>query len=229
MQEARIAELLRPFLRYELSPAQLQDISIYIDILMRWNARMNLTALDQPDEIARRHFGESLFAAQRLFEPSDSPQAPAENSCAASRVAARPERRPAVVDIGSGAGFPGIPLKIWAPAIHLTLIESNHRKATFLKEVLRALRLTDSRVFPGRAQDFAPQAADVVTLRAVERFESILAASARLLSDGASLVLFIGAGQVEKARTVLEDLEWSSPVSVPLAQNRVLLIGTRRR
>ncbi len=139
-----------------LSNAQLQNISMYIDILLRWNARINLTAVRQPEYIVTRHFGESLFAARHLFP---DPRVRTDTRAAGPQHA-RSQRPPAprVLDIGSGAGFPGLPLKLWAPEIHLTLIESNHKKATFLREVIRALTLTDVDVFPGRAEDFVADA-----------------------------------------------------------------------
>ena len=85
-----------------------------------------------------------------------------------------------VGDVGSGAGFPGLPLKLWAPHISLTLIESNQKKATFLREVTRALKLTDVLIQTARAETLTGVAFDLVTLRAVERFESILSLAARL-------------------------------------------------
>src|ERR1039457_5516365 len=123
MDVPHIAARLEPFLNRELTPAQLDQISTYIDLLQRWNARINLTAIRNEEEIVTRHFGESLFLARHLF-PSTSPPRHPESS---------------VLDIGSGAGFPGVPIKIWAPGIHLTLFESNHKKTVFLREVARAL------------------------------------------------------------------------------------------
>ena len=79
-----------------------------------------------------------------------------------------------VIDIGSGAGFPGLPAKIWAPHIHLTLIESNQKKATFLREVVRHLSLANVDVFAARAKTYLGVPGDVVMFRAVEQFESIL-------------------------------------------------------
>src|ERR1700676_4893190 len=125
MDSAHISALLDPSLVSPLSQMQLQQISTYIDILLRWNARINLTAIRNQEEIVTRHFGESLFLAHHIF-PEVSGQAP------------RPVR---VLDIGSGAGFPALPLKIYSPQIHLTMIESNHKKATFLREVARAFTL----------------------------------------------------------------------------------------
>src|SRR5438876_473987 len=80
MQSDRIAELLQPFLPVPLAKSQLQDISTYIDMLLRWNARINLTAVRQPEEIVTRHFGESLFAARHLFPQPEHPNAPAGQS-----------------------------------------------------------------------------------------------------------------------------------------------------
>jgi 16S rRNA (guanine527-N7)-methyltransferase len=105
---------------------------------------------------------------------------------------------PTVIDIGSGAGFPAIPLKIWAPQIHLTMIESNHKKSAFLKEVARALTLTNINIITDRAETVAERGlkADIVTLRAVEHFESILPLAAKLASPTGTLALLIGKSQL---------------------------------
>ena len=164
MNRDHIAELLDPFLRAPipgstdsalLSSAQLDSISTYIDILIRWNSRINLTAVRDPEEIVTRHFGESLYAARHLFCVGTAPQACPERSrrgCPAERSSA------SVADLGSGAGFPGLPIKLWAPHISLTLIESNHKKATFLREVTRALTLTDVNIQNARAETLAAAA-----------------------------------------------------------------------
>jgi 16S rRNA (guanine527-N7)-methyltransferase len=140
MHPARIAELLQPFLREanDQRPAAndvlYQSISTYIDILQHWNARINLTAIRNEEEIVIRHFGESLFAAAHLF-PKVYPVNPVPSVVkdVDSANDQRPTANDAVADLGSGAGFPGIPIKLWAPNISLTLIESNHKKATFLR------------------------------------------------------------------------------------------------
>ncbi len=240
MDPARIAELLQPFLDPSresprqsdgptvLLPVQLQSISIYIDLLGRWNARVNLTSVRQPEEIVTRHFGESLFAARHLFPAPE--QSPAEK--------ALPEVQ--VIDLGSGAGFPGLPIKIWAPHIHLTLIESNHKKATFLREVVRALTFTNVDVFAGRAADFqgrpnsnqqrtssvAPKrSGDVVTLRAVEHFDSILPTAVDLVAPSGHLAILIGEPQIDRARHLAPSLQWDQPIKFPRSSNRFLLLG----
>src|SRR5438874_3402228 len=186
METARIAELLAPFLqkangsREELSPKQLQQLSEYLDLLLKWNARTNLTAVREPEAIVTRHFGESLFLARHV-------------SGEAAHIA---------LDIGSGAGFPGIPLKIYAPQLAVTLIESQNKKATFLNEVIRKVTLTGINVFPGRAEDSGLRAG-LVTLRAVEKFEEAVPLAIKLLKSTGQLALLIGAAQVAAAKTLL--------------------------
>jgi len=227
-----------------LSLAQLQHISTYIDILLRWNARVNLTAIRDPEEIVTRHFGESLFAASHLFP------VPASGSSAVkaldSTIDADGERKegsaPANVlnenlfvsppsntlaDIGSGAGFPGLPIKLWTPHISLTLIESNHKKAAFLREVTRALTLTDVNIQTARAETLIRSTYDVVTLRAVDRFDSILPTAAALVAPAGRLALLIGASQVDQARSTLPAFSWSDPVPIPHSRVRVLLFGNQ--
>lgn len=214
-----MAELLAPFLP-ETGDSILAALSAYLDLLLRWNARLNLTAVREPEEIVRRHFGESLFAAARLFS--------SETALAGHWL----------LDLGSGAGFPGVPIKIYAPGLRLVLLEAKYRKAIFLRELARALRLRDSQVFSGRAQDFPPPPAPApvtLTLRAVERFEQILPVAARLLAGGDKaaepalpqrrLALLIGSSQLATAKTILPGFSWADPVPVPLSSSRVLLVG----
>jgi 16S rRNA (guanine527-N7)-methyltransferase len=246
METSRIAALLQPFLTWPLSDRQLRDISTYIDMLLKWNQRMNLTAVRNPEEIVTRHFGESLFAAQALFPARRGTAAsgrPAEQSSASPTKAlfdsaqAKPGSQRnevetsfgsqlTVADIGSGPGFPGLPIKIWAPDIRLTLIESNHKKATFTKEVVRALRLEGVEVFTGRAENFPAASADVVTLRAVERFIDVLAVAIERLRTGGRLALLVGEAQIDTARAT--ELLWQEPIKIPQSNARVLLLGTRR-
>jgi 16S rRNA (guanine527-N7)-methyltransferase len=210
VDQSRIAELLRPFLGPEsLSGAQLGDISIYIDMLMRWNARVNLTAIRTPEDIVSRHFGESLFAARHLLPR------PAESAAGSLRVA----------DVGSGAGFPGLVLKIWAPEIELTLIESNGKKAAFLREVVRTLNLDQVKAFAGRAETAPAAEFDLVTLRAVEKFDAVLPVAASLVAPGRSLALLVGQRQTQDLAPSPRTISWQPPLQLPQSDQRVLLVG----
>lgn len=216
MQAQRIAELLGPFLEAPPEAGLLQNVSAYIHLLVRWNARVNLTAVRQPEQIVTRHFGESLFAARHLFPHMET------DTLVSPRESSSPAR---VADVGSGAGFPGLPIKLWAPDTHITLIESNHKKVAFLREVVRGLALTGADVFAGRAQEFPPAACDVVTLRAVERFEAGLPAAARLVAPGGRLALLIGQAQAAPLPALLPQFAWQHPLPIPLSAARTLVIG----
>ena len=250
MDLGRIAELLRPFLINPchseqggrpgeepapvLSPTDLRHISTYIDLLLRWNSRINLTAIRDPEEIVSRHFGESLFAAQHLFPkiyPVSSSVLPVSSVADDVAFARNPSNDssqppPRVADLGSGAGFPGIPIKLWAPHIDLTLIESNQKKAAFLREVARTLTLTNVNIQNARAEDVT-QTFDLVTLRAVERFSYILPVAISLLVPKGRLALLIGSSQLDEARSVDPLLSWLDPIAIPESKSRNLLIGTR--
>jgi 16S rRNA (guanine527-N7)-methyltransferase len=235
---ARIQALLEPFIEQSLSASTLDQISIYIDLLLRWNARINLTAIRNPEEIVTRHFGESFFLARHLFPKS---VASASSSCHPERSQAKreaigsakskdpyPSTAPRALDIGSGAGFPALPLKLWAPYIHLTLIESNHKKAAFLREAARALTLTNINVITDRAEVLAARPdfprAEVVTLRAVEHFAAILPQAATLLAPHGTLALLIGAAQTPHLSN-LTAVNWHPTIPVPQSHTRVLSIG----
>lgn len=202
-------ELLAPFLgNSRLSEAQQNSMLLYLEILLKWNLKLNLTAVRDPREIVVRHFGESLFLGRRLFPSRDSELS--------------------AIDIGSGAGFPALPLKIWAPSLVLTLVESNHRKATFLREVIRALNMTQVFVRAERAEEISDQG-DLVTFRAVEHFARILPVALRLAMPGGRIAILIGRSQVLEARSLLPSVSWGEPVSIPNSRSRVLLVGGKDR
>src|SRR5262249_21740099 len=102
---------------------QVTQIQQYTKLLLAWNDKVNLTAIRDPIEILYRHFFESMFGAEVL-----------------------PVEKCRLADVGSGAGFPGLPLKMIRPDLEVFLIESNVKKATFIAEVIRELGLTDTKV-----------------------------------------------------------------------------------
>jgi 16S rRNA (guanine527-N7)-methyltransferase len=202
MDAVRLRDLLAPFVPpTELDDVLLECIRIHLELLLRWNQRMNLTSLRTPEAMVERHFGESLFAARYLCPRS------AQHS---------------VIDVGSGAGFPGLPIKYWAPGLQLTLVEGHGKKATFLREVGRALRLSGFSVLNARAESLSGERADLVTLRAVEQFEQVLSVARNLVGPGGRLALLISELQRERALSVLPSGE-NSALSIPSSQQRILL------
>jgi 16S rRNA (guanine527-N7)-methyltransferase len=170
LTEPAIAALLTPYL--DPPPAILPELSLYLDLLLKWNARTNLTAIRDPEEIVRRHFGESLFAARHLTP--------------ATRT---------LLDFGSGAGFPGLPIAILCPDIQVTLAESQNKKATFLREAVRTLDLK-TEVWPSRVESIPPSRQfDAVTLRAVDKMETALPAAKARIRLGGQLIVLTTASQ----------------------------------
>src|SRR5438270_9507957 len=197
--------LLVPFLQEPLSADQVGKLQLFLDLLLKWNAKINLTAVRSPEEIVRRHFGESLFTGEHL------------RSGAASEVA----------DFGTGAGFPGLPIAILRPEWKLVLIESQQKKVAFLREVIRNLGIANASVHADRAENLGIKS-QIVTMRAVEKFESALPMAASLVASGGQFALLIGITQAEAARQILPNLEWRKPIEVPESRERVLLVGTSR-
>lgn len=189
-----------------LSEQQVIYIQQYMKLLLAWNEKINLTAIRDPLEVLYRHFCECMYAAVAV---------PIENG----RLA----------DVGSGAGFPGIPLKIMRPELHVFLIESNMKKATFLAEVLRNIELPDTRVLVSGYEELGEEVTplDYVCSRALGQFEPFLAwaASERIAAKG--VILWIGGRDLDQARKGT-GWEWREPIAVPHSLRRYLLVGTRK-
>src|SRR5271168_3939333 len=150
------AETIRRALgEFQLSASDQQIVYIqqYMKILLKWNDKVNLTAIRDPLEILYRHFCESMYAA--VAAPLES-----------GRLA----------DVGSGGGFPGLPLKILRPELELFLVESNVKKATFLAEVVRDLGLNGARVLVSRYEELGEELTplDTVCSRALGEFAPFL-------------------------------------------------------
>jgi len=169
----RLADLLAE-LGIAATAEQLARFKIHFDLLQRWNAKINLTSVRDPEEILRRHFVESAYLTKVL------PLGPGK-----------------LIDVGSGGGFPGIPVKILAPDTEVVLVESVQKKATFLKEVARAIGLPALSVFAGRLEDLAPANADWLTMRAVRLDKQLLTALRRHVPRG-TIALFLGADEARR-------------------------------
>lgn len=185
---------------------QVAQIQQYMKILLAWNDKVNLTAIRDPLEILYRHFCESMFAAVAV-----------------------PVEKGRLADVGSGGGFPGLPLKIVRREMELILVESNVKKATFLAEVIRDLELTDARVLVSRYEELGEELTplDFVCSRAVGEFAPFLkwAGSPQIAAQQA--ILWISGRDLDDVRKIL-DWEWHAPIPVPQSLRRFLLVGTRQ-
>jgi 16S rRNA (guanine527-N7)-methyltransferase len=192
-----------------LNQRQLEQLTTHFALLLEWNRKINLTSLRQPEEIAARHFGESLFLTRLL--PLSEP------------VAAG-----LLVDVGSGAGFPGLPLKSawpWLPAI---LLEPNQKKAVFLKEVVRSCKMEGVEVRAERLKEALDHdcagRASLVTVRAVAASPDFVGDIRRLLQRDGEIALFLGAKDAQQLAKV-PGFRWRDPVAIPQSERRVILIG----
>jgi len=198
----QISGALSPF-GIEPSADQLSKIRAYISILLKWNKLLSLTSVTDPVEIVSRHFGESMFASTVL---------PVENC----RLA----------DVGSGAGFPGLALKILCPSLRVTLIESNNKKSAFLSEVARLLNLTGVEVLTTRFEEMRAEAGsfDIVTARALGGFPELLRWAKLVLPERGHLVLWVG-GEDTTRITSVGGWIWNPAVRIPESQRRFILTG----
>ena len=202
--ESTIRKALSEF-QIDVNTNQIAQIQEYIRLLLVWNEKVNLTAIRDPLEILYRHFCESMFA---------------------TKVVDLGQCR--LVDIGTGAGFPGLALKILLPEAQIILVESNIKKATFLAEVVRALGITGANVMVSRYEELGEEIApvDFLLARALGEFEVFLKWAASERVDAKKVILWLGASDVEEVRK-RSQWAWESAVTVPQSLRRVLLIGTR--
>jgi len=185
-----------------LPPLAFEWFLAYLQLLMRWNARLNLTAIREPEQIIRRHFVECAFAAQHL-------PAEIENS----------------LDFGSGAGLPGIPIAICRPEVRVTLAESQGKKASFLREAVRSLGIS-AEVYDGRVEEMPrDRLFHAVFMRAVEKMELALPVALRRVER--YLVLLTTEQFTPVYQKLAPELEWLEPVRLPNATHAVLAIGRR--
>ncbi|MEI7644291.1 MAG: 16S rRNA (guanine(527)-N(7))-methyltransferase RsmG [Chloroflexales bacterium] len=160
---------------FALSAGQVAQFAAYAEELRRWNERINLTAITEPVEIYRRHFLDSLSLARCW---GDTPAS--------------------LVDIGSGAGFPGLPLAILRPSLRLTLVESVGKKAEFLRHMKDLLGLAEVRVITSRAEDLGRARGEreshaLVTARAVAELRVLVEYGLPLLKVGGRMLVPKGA------------------------------------
>lgn len=190
-----------------LTSTQRGQLGIHFRLLLEWNRRINLTAIRDPEQAAARHFAESLFLSTLIPAPAGI-----------------------FVDVGSGAGFPGLPLKVVWPESCCLLLEPNQKKATFLRDVVRQAGLRGVAVEAARVESLVESAtageAWLVTMRAVAAEAQLLAAIRRLLRSDGIVALFLGENDAADL-TRSEGFQWEPAHAVPDASQRVILIGRR--
>jgi len=158
----------------DLSEIQLTQFAVYQKELRKWNAQTNLISEKSAQEIISRHFLDSLTALPFIEKKNGR-----------------------IVDIGCGAGFPGLPLKIASPDLQLYLLETNRKKVSFLKHIIRLLNLTDTFVLHDRVENLLKSAAwedffDILISRAAFKLPAMLPLGAFFLMPGGKLVAFKG-------------------------------------
>ena len=190
------------------APFRSEQVQKYIALLLLWNQKISLTSIENPQELVSRHFGESFFGAKFI-----------------ENVGCR------LADVGSGAGFPGLALKIVLPDLQVFLIEQDTRKATFLNEVIRALNLPDLKVLAlSLYEALAPEIANfaAIVARAIGDHKALLKWAVPRLNESGHAVLWIGAEDAARL-SELPTWKWRLPLALPNSKNRVLLSGVSEK
>ncbi|HEV2350791.1 MAG TPA: 16S rRNA (guanine(527)-N(7))-methyltransferase RsmG [Terriglobia bacterium] len=204
LHELRVNALLEYF-GLDLNSGQISQMLVYLDLLMRWNSKINLTSVRNAEEIVTRHFGESLYVAQWA------------------------QLEGTLLDVGSGAGFPGLALKIQFPDLSAALLEPVAKKRAFLKEVVRACDFKSVEVRPERLEEFVRGSQNInfntITARAVGQFEHFVPEAVKILNPDGQLCLWIGQQQGNQLKQSTDSIEWDQPIAIPLGREREIWIG----
>ena len=199
----RLNQLLTQSSSEPLTLEQSERFTAYLTLLQKWNARTNLTAIRDEEGILSRHFLESILCARAL-----------------------PAGIQTLLDFGSGAGFPGLPIAILHSEIAVTLAESQNKKAAFLREAIRTLGV-QAHVHSARAEELKTHF-DCVTLRAVDNMQAAIPAAIQLLAPGGQLTILTTTTDVATLQSLAEhSFHWQPPVPLPANTSRILLCGTQ--
>ena len=204
LSDEAIQSALRPY-GASASAVLCDQIRVYIDLLLRWNQKTSLTTVTDPTDILRFHFCESLLAVSTV-----------------------PIRHGRLADVGSGAGFPAVPIRMVSEDIGVILIESNQKKATFLEETVRALQLENVEVRRSRMDQvsFDNEKVDFVTARALGIDDCFVNWAHRSLNSRGSVVLWLGntdANEISKKSGWI----WADQIRIPDSDRRVILHGSK--
>src|ERR1700733_7476975 len=206
MAAHRLNQLLTESGHPPLTPETTEKFAAYLTLLQKWNARTNLTSIRDEEGILRRHFLESILCAHQL-----------------------PQKIVSLLDFGSGAGFPGIPIALIRPEISVTLAESQNKKAAFLREAVRTLQL-NTKVRSARAETLN-STFDAVTLRAVDNMAQAIPAAIQLLNPLGWLAILTTLEEVADIKAKASQspsFNWSTFEPKPSNSRRILLLGQQK-
>ncbi len=193
----QIRALLLPYCGESLSEVTIHRMQVYLQVFEVWSKRVNLTTVREPEQVIQRHFGEGFSLARLLPAAED------------------------VLDLGSGAGFPGLPIALTLPDTRVTLAEVQAKKSAFLKEVVASMQIRVD-VWPRRAEELiGKRQFSAVALRAVDHMPNALKIAACLLRPSGTLAYFVGRQNVPE----LPAAGWSHvrEVQVPGSSGHIVI------
>lgn len=200
---SRLNALLATSAQPPLDAAQSRQFVALLSLFLRWNARVNLSSIRDEEDILSRHFVESIACARAL-----------------------PPGISTLLDFGSGAGFPGLPIALCRPEIAVTLAESQNKKAAYLREAIRVLEIS-AKVHSGRAEQLATTF-DCVTLRAVDKMDRAVRSASRLVRPGGWLAFLTTTTGLPALKTAAgPSFSWTSAPLSPGSPSRLLALGQR--
>jgi 16S rRNA (guanine527-N7)-methyltransferase len=187
-----------------LTEEQVEKVQRYVGLLLLWNQKLSLTSIANHREILARHFGESLFASKVI-------------NFGSSRLA----------DVGTGAGFPGIALKIILPNLQVFLIEQHAKKCVFLNELIRLLDLQNVKVIRSTYEALSPNLTDFdfIVSRAVGNHKDLLKWAPSRLNPGGKVALWLASPDAAKV-IILPGWVWDPPHAIPNTRNNAILSGS---
>jgi 16S rRNA (guanine527-N7)-methyltransferase len=198
--KSSLESLLPVFGIESLSQSQIEQLVTHYSILLQWNRRVNLTRIVEPEAAARLHYCESLFGG-RFIAGAES-----------------------LLDIGSGAGFPAIPLAVLRPDVRVTALEANRKKSLFLNEAKGALGLASFNVATARVEDFDLSSYDLVASRALDRAEQILPPVVSNLGRRQRLMLYCGPDLIPKMSRRIRGHYTVETHRVPQSEGRIVAL-----
>jgi 16S rRNA (guanine527-N7)-methyltransferase len=201
--KSALEEAIASFGLDELSETQIAQLVKHYRMLTAWNRRINLTRIVEARASARLHYADSLFGGRFLGDA----------------------RR--VLDVGSGAGFPAIPLAVLRPDVEITALEANQKKSLFLNEAKDALGLANFKVRTARLESFVLTGYDTLTSRALDRAEEVLPATIAHLIVRQRFMLYCAPELIQRITQRIDPLIKVETHPVPQAETRLIAIFSR--